>query len=154
MYAALAIVHPKPQAAAARGNCRPAISKEMTAEVWCSVKLAWERCAQLNANAGGRGADGVSRGFMWNGLLERGRGAEKERHKHTFRILLCLLRGSVGVGIVNASWLAVLARVLGVGEVEDEGGGCGEDYVAGDLLVFCYVEEVIAGMGSSWRRAA
>jgi hypothetical protein len=83
-----------------------------------------------------------------------GKGTEKERHKYTFRILLCLLRGSIGVGIVNASWFAVLARVLGVGEVKDEGGGCGEDYVAGDLLVFCYVEEVIAGMGSSWRRAA
>jgi hypothetical protein len=99
---------------------------------------------------GGRSQSGVY--VEW--ASGEGKGAEKERHKHTFRILLCLLRGSVGVGIVNASWLAVLARVLGVGEVEDEGGGCGEDYVAGDLLVFCYVEEAIAGMGSSWRRAA
>jgi hypothetical protein len=132
IYAALATVHPKPQTAAARGNCRPAMSSESTADVWCSVKWAWERCAQLNANA--RGGDWlVTWGF--------GEGKWKEGDKiYTFGILLGLLWRRVGVWIVNACRPAVRARVSGVGEVEDAGGRCGEDYVAGDALVFCCID--------------
>jgi len=113
------------------------MSSETTADVWCSVKLAWERCAQLNANARGGGWL-VNWGFSRGGDLGKGRG--RKVIKCTFGILLGLLWRRVGVWIANSSRLAVHGRVLAVGEVEDEGGRCGEDYVAGDVLVFCCID--------------
>jgi hypothetical protein len=66
-----------------------------------------------------------------------GEGAQGNRH--TFDIFLRLLRRCVGVRIVNASKPAVPARVSGVSEVEDESRGCGKNYIARDVLVFCCI---------------
>lgn len=82
---------------------------------------------------------------------EGGRGGLREREgggKHTFRILLRLLRRRICVRILNASRLAVYACVLGMREVEDESGGCGEDYVAGMgcvRVLLLHKGEAIAG---------
>ena len=90
---------------------------------------------------------------------EGGRGGLREREgggKHTFRILLRLLRRRICVRILNASRLAVYACVLGMREVEDESGGCGEDYVAGMgcvRVLLLHKGEAIAGFwgGDSWK---
>jgi hypothetical protein len=66
------------------------------------------------------------------GFVEKGgRGGERGNSRgHTFRIFLALLRCRIGIRVFNARRLAVHACVLDMGEVEDEGGGCGEDYIA------------------------
>jgi hypothetical protein len=43
-----------------------------------------------------------------------GTGTGKEGDRCTFRVFFCLLGRRVGVGVVDAGWPAVHARVLGV----------------------------------------
>ena len=62
--------------------------------------------------------------------IRGGEGGRGKWQRHTFRIFLALLRCRIGVRVFNARRLPVLDCVLDMGEVEDDGGGCGEDYIA------------------------